>query len=228
MSQEFGQGEFRYTYVEDWAKLPDGMTFDAGTRALGGTPSEAGEFELTYTATDEDGDQASFDLTITVEAAPRTARSSRNSVPGTPTLTRVQYSESTKPALLVSWAIPEMTAGLKRYEVQYRKDGQTSLTTRHHDRSSSFTLSDLNPGDVYYARVRALYEVNHVDSWSDWSAVGSGRANRPPKASSVYGNIVLGWGLAQASSFPCFPSFLWWSWPPLSLCWCVQPCLCKR
>ena len=27
MTQEFGQGEFRYTYVEDWAKLPEGMTF---------------------------------------------------------------------------------------------------------------------------------------------------------------------------------------------------------
>ena len=53
---------------------------------------------MTYTATDEDGDEASFDFTITVEAGLKTAKASLNA-PGTPTLTRIEFSEPTKPAL---------------------------------------------------------------------------------------------------------------------------------
>lgn len=51
-------------------------SFDAETRALTGKPTADGEYSMTYTATDEDGDEAWFTFTIAVEAAPRAVRSS--------------------------------------------------------------------------------------------------------------------------------------------------------
>ena len=47
-----------------------GLSFDADTRRLNGTPSTAGTYAVTYTVTDEDGDTDTLDFTITVNAAP--------------------------------------------------------------------------------------------------------------------------------------------------------------
>ena len=46
--------------------LPTGITFTAGTRVLAGTPTETGIFSLTYTATDDDGDEAERDFDLAV------------------------------------------------------------------------------------------------------------------------------------------------------------------
>ena len=43
-----------------------GLTFNATTRQLSGTPSTAGTYAMTYTVTDEDGDTDSLSFTITV------------------------------------------------------------------------------------------------------------------------------------------------------------------
>ena len=43
-----------------------GLTFDAASRRLSGTPTQSGTQNLTYTATDEDGDPVSLNFTITV------------------------------------------------------------------------------------------------------------------------------------------------------------------
>ena len=43
-----------------------GLTFDAATRRLTGTPSTAGSYSMTYTVADEDGDTDSLGFTITV------------------------------------------------------------------------------------------------------------------------------------------------------------------
>ena len=52
--------------------LPDGVTFDASTRTLSGTPTTVqGATEYTYTATDADGDAATLSFEVTVAAAPR-------------------------------------------------------------------------------------------------------------------------------------------------------------
>ena len=44
-----------------------GLTFDAMTRQLTGTPSTAGSYNMTYTVADEDGDTDTLTFTITVE-----------------------------------------------------------------------------------------------------------------------------------------------------------------
>ena len=44
-----------------------GLTFDAATRQLTGTPTAAGRYRMTYTVTDADGDTDSLNFTITVE-----------------------------------------------------------------------------------------------------------------------------------------------------------------
>ncbi len=43
-----------------------GLRFDAAARRLSGTPTEAGSYAMSYTATDADGDQYSFHFTIAV------------------------------------------------------------------------------------------------------------------------------------------------------------------
>ena len=60
-----GAGELAYTLA---GTLPGGVTFDALTRTLSGTPAKKQEAtEYTYTATDADGDAASLSFTIQVE-----------------------------------------------------------------------------------------------------------------------------------------------------------------
>ena len=60
-----GAGELAYTLA---GTLPGGVTFDALTRTLSGTPAKKQEAtEYTYTATDADGDAASLSFTIEVE-----------------------------------------------------------------------------------------------------------------------------------------------------------------
>ena len=61
-------GDGALTYALTPALL-GGLTFDAATRTLSGTPTEAmAETTYTYTATDADGDSASLSFTIAVEA----------------------------------------------------------------------------------------------------------------------------------------------------------------
>ena len=50
------------------APLPAGLAFDSASRILSGTPTSAGTFDLTYTATNEDGDTDSLAFTITTAA----------------------------------------------------------------------------------------------------------------------------------------------------------------
>ena len=60
-----GNGTLTYSLSPD---VP-GLTFDAATRQLTGTPTTAATHNMTYTATDEDGDTDTLPFTITVEAA---------------------------------------------------------------------------------------------------------------------------------------------------------------
>ncbi len=63
-----GDGTLTYALAPD---LPDGLTFDAETRMLSGTPLEAiAETTYTLTATDGDGDAATLMFTLSVMADP--------------------------------------------------------------------------------------------------------------------------------------------------------------
>ena len=66
-----GDGELTYSV----SSLPAGLEFDASTRTLGGTPTEAtdGAVAVTYTATDDNSATATLTFTITVNPAPRVA-----------------------------------------------------------------------------------------------------------------------------------------------------------
>ena len=59
-----GDGELTYSV----SALPAGLEFDAATRTLGGMPTAAtdGAVEVTYTATDDDGDTATLTFTIAI------------------------------------------------------------------------------------------------------------------------------------------------------------------
>ena len=57
-----GNGTLTYTLSPN---VP-GLTFNATTRQLTGTPSTAGTYSMTYTVTDEDGDTDSLSFTVTV------------------------------------------------------------------------------------------------------------------------------------------------------------------
>ena len=181
---EGGDGELTYSLTP---APPEGLSYAADTRTLSGTPTTAGEYAMTYTATDEDGDEAAFTFTITVDPPPPTAKFVLNPVPGTPTVTRIRYNEPTKPGLRVSWTAPEMKEGLARYEVRYRKEGQTSITTYgvFGPGVTSFDWKNLEAGATYHVQVRARFEGQvgnkAVRFWSNWSGTGSGRANSPPK-----------------------------------------------
>ncbi len=63
-----GDGTLTYALTPD---LPTGLTFDAETRMLSGTPLEAmGETTYTLTATDDDGEEATLTFTLSVMADP--------------------------------------------------------------------------------------------------------------------------------------------------------------
>ena len=57
-----GSGEASYTLTP---KVP-GLQFEAATRVLSGTPTEAGTHRMTYTATDGDGEATTLSFTIAV------------------------------------------------------------------------------------------------------------------------------------------------------------------
>ena len=61
-----GSGELTYSLTPE---VP-GLTFTAATRVLDGTPTAAGSYSMTYTATDTRDIAASLRFTITVQAAP--------------------------------------------------------------------------------------------------------------------------------------------------------------
>ena len=58
-----GNGTYTYTLTG----LPNGLSFDATTRQLAGTPTGTGTFTLTYTATDSWGKNASISITATIK-----------------------------------------------------------------------------------------------------------------------------------------------------------------
>ena len=124
--------------------------------------------------------------------------------PGTPTVTRTQFSEQSNPALDVTWtAAAANGTAITGYEVQYRvkvaqgetanawtdytvagSDGNPTRTLPASTRS--INLPDLTAGTTYEAQVRALTKLEGEGPWSD---IGEGRANRPPEY-AVHNGVV--------------------------------------
>ena len=62
-----GDGELTYRLSPE---VPPGLTFDAATRMLSGTPTEAGVYELTYRVADSDGDADELTFALKVDGLP--------------------------------------------------------------------------------------------------------------------------------------------------------------
>ena len=65
-----GNGTTTYSLGDSSGNLPDGLSFDASTRSITGTPTVAAQTDLIYTATDADGDSASLTFTVKVDGTP--------------------------------------------------------------------------------------------------------------------------------------------------------------
>ncbi|MCA5919940.1 beta-propeller fold lactonase family protein [Pectobacterium brasiliense] len=72
------------TFTVDDVQLPEGVRFDSATRTFSGTPSAAGLFNLTITATDSAGNATAMNVALTVNAA-STPVDPGTPDPGTPT-----------------------------------------------------------------------------------------------------------------------------------------------
>ena len=125
---EGGEGDFTYTLTG----LPKGLSFDPDTRILSGTVA-AGEYTLTYTATDEAGVRDSLTFPLTVGAASSQAQRGVQGQSGVGSRStdgatgqsedinwrrphvrnmavgRKQYSEPSAPGFTVTWNAPDMS-----------------------------------------------------------------------------------------------------------------------
>ena len=107
--------------------------------------------------------------------------------PGTPTLTRTEFSEQTAPALDATWTAAD-TNGLtmRDHRTQYRKkaaEGETPaawIEGTAKATATSLNLPGLDAGATYEFRVRAR---SIEESGGPWSDIGEGTANTPPAAS---------------------------------------------
>ena len=80
-----------------------------------------------------------------------------------------------KAALRVTWTAPQRDVNISRYQVHYRRSGNTSWDSEAASSGSppeTFTfLPGLDAGTEYYVRVRAVYELGD----GEWSAVQTER-----------------------------------------------------
>ena len=135
--------------------------------------------------------------------------------PGTPTVTRTEFSEPTNPALDVTWTAADANgATITGYNVRYRQQvaaGETpnawttyTYTDANDIQSSqlpatttTLNLPDLEAGATYEFQVLALTSLEGPGPWSD---TGSGTANTPPVGTGV------GWGARQLNRGAYGPS----------------------
>ncbi len=95
--------------------LPEGLSFDPATRDITGAPTAAGGYSMTHTASDADGDEASFVFTTTVDATTERSAGQRQirtfigwaelsrRTPDNLSVSRKQLASQSSPEMVISW-----------------------------------------------------------------------------------------------------------------------------
>ena len=142
-----GNGTLSYSMTPS---LPAGLSFDAATRTLSGTPTTLqAATAYTYTATDAQGDTSSLTFNITVIALAKPAN--LTATPGNAQVT-------------LSWDDPSDST-ITKYQVRYAQGAADPTTATWTDIANSgattttHTVGNLTNGQVYAFQVRAVAGV---------------------------------------------------------------------
>ena len=87
---------------------------------------------------------------------------------GPPTLTKA--ARSARPALTVSWTVPQSDRPITKYQVLYRRSDSAWITEDVTLTSPTYTLENLSASAGYHIHVRAVLDVG-AGSYSDVRAI---------------------------------------------------------
>ena len=166
-----GDGTLTYTLRP---AAPAGLTFDASTRTLGGTPTHAQPATpYTYTATDADGDSMSLTFAITVEALP---------VPASPSGLATSAGDG---QVSLRWADPD-NGSILRYQVRFRAGSSPGSSLGPSDdglwqdipgsgaTTTAYTVPGLTNRTQYVFQVRAVNASGEGDASAQVTAIPEG------------------------------------------------------
>ena len=168
-------------YMYAVSGLPAGLSFDAATRTVSGTPRASGTFTVTYTADDADAfysRKASPDADDTADAASQTftIQVSGEAPPLAPTGLAVSAATGLGDALTASWTAPAGIFTGYDYDLRYYA-GSTDPTDEAlwigaagRGASTSATITGLQPNTDYRVQVRA----GNAAGKGPWSASADG------------------------------------------------------
>ena len=179
------------TYTLTPSSLPAGLSFDAATRQISGTPS-AGAASETYTYTAAPALGASATLTFDIEV--------RN-VPSKPAVPTLTVGEA---QITVTWTAPAAPADdpITDYDVSYCSQGCESESNwhwwPHNGTATTATITGLDGSLTYRVRVRAVNSAG-AGEWSDVSGDPAapadpsdpGAAKPDPVQSAATSNVTV-------------------------------------
>ena len=168
-------GNGRLTY--DLTPSVPGLTFDAGTQTLYGTPRQAGTYHMRYRATDEDGDTGSQSFTITVVAQ------EQDTVPVLPSIGDKAYPLGE----YVSETLPAATGGNGRltYDLTPSVPGLTF------DAGTQTLYGTPRQAGTYHMRYRATDEDGDTGSQSFTITVVAQEPDTAPVLPSIGDKVYL-------------------------------------
>ncbi|WP_159810497.1 putative Ig domain-containing protein, partial [Cellulomonas citrea] len=173
------------TFAVTSGALPAGLSLDGATGVVSGTPTTAGGYSFTVTATNVDGSSAQVSFTGTVDLA----------APGAPTGVTATPGDG---AATVTFTPPTFTGGAPVDGYQVSTDGGqtwTTVTTTASGSTRTATVTGLTNGQTYSVKVRAF---NEAGGGAASSAVST-RPIAPPPAAVAAPTVVNGTSSATIS-----------------------------
>jgi hypothetical protein len=133
-------GTTPYVWAKTSGSLPDGLILSAAG-VISGTPTTAGAFKFSVSATDATGSDDETSFTITITAA---------DVPGKPTKLKAEPGNG---SVALAWDAPSSDGGnpISKYEAKVGDDESWATVT-----GKSHTFSGLTNGTLYTFSVRAV------------------------------------------------------------------------